>query len=111
MNRKWIIGIALIGALAVPAASWAHGGHTHKVLGTISNVQGTHVEIRTTDGKVVMVMLGQKTAITRGKASLDATALKAGERASVDYTQEPLLGLSHPTNRRPAAMARCAARR
>lgn len=87
MSRKWVIGIALVGALAVPVVGWAHGGHTHKVMGTVSSVQGNHVEIKTTDGKVVMVMLDQKTAITRGKAKLDPTALKTGERVSVDYTQ------------------------
>ena len=87
MSRKWIVGIALVGALAVPVLGWAHGGHTHKAMGTVSSVQGNHVEIKTTDGKVVMVMLDQKTAITRGKAKLDATALKVGERVSVDYTQ------------------------
>lgn len=87
MSKKWIVGAALVGALAVPVIGWAHGGHTHKVMGTVSSVKDNHVEIKTTDGKVVMVMLDQKTAITRGTAKLDATALKAGERVSVDYTQ------------------------
>jgi hypothetical protein len=94
MSRKWILGIALVGALAVPAVGWAHGGHTHKVMGTVSSVQGNHVEIRATDGKVVMVMLDQKTAITRGKAKLDATALKPGERVSVDYMQEKTMNMA-----------------
>ena len=74
--------------LSVPVAAWAHGGHTHKALGTIASIQGNHVEVKTTDGKVVIVTVDQKTAITRGKAKLDATALKAGERVSIDYLQE-----------------------
>jgi hypothetical protein len=88
MSRKWIVGVALLVVLAVPVAAWAHGGHAHKVMGTVSSVQGNHVQVKTTDGKIVMVMLDQKTAITRGKAKLDATALKIGERVSVDYMQE-----------------------
>jgi hypothetical protein len=86
--RKSIVVAALAGALLVPIAVRAHGGHTHKVMGTVASVQGTHVEVKTTDGKTVMVMLDAKTAITRGKDKLDAAALKVGERVSIDYMQE-----------------------
>ena len=88
MSRKWIVGLGLVAALAVPAAARAHGGHMHKVMGTVASIQGDHVEVKTTDGKVVLVMLDRKTAITRGKTKLDATALKTGERVSIDYMQE-----------------------
>lgn len=88
MSRTWIVGIALIVGLAAPAIGWAHGGHTHKVMGTVSAVEGTRVEIKATDGKVVTVMLDEKTTVTRGKAKLDASALKPGERVSIDYMQE-----------------------
>lgn len=88
MSRKWVVGMALVGALAVPVVSWAHGGHTHKVMGTVSSVQGNQVEIKGTDGKVVVVTLGPRTAITRGRTRLDPTALKTGERVSIDYTQD-----------------------
>ena len=88
MSRKLIIGLTLALALALPAAARAHGGHTHKVMGTVASIQGTHVEVKSTEGKVVMVMLDGKTAITRGKTKLDATALKIGDRVSIDYMQE-----------------------
>ena len=88
MSRKWIIGAALVGALALPVVTLAHGGHTHKVMGTVSAVSADRVEVKSTDGKVVVVVLNAKTAITRGKTKLDATALKLGERVSIDYTQE-----------------------
>jgi translation initiation factor IF-1 len=88
MSRNWIIGVALAAALALPLAARAHEGHAHKVLGTVTSVQGNHVEVKTTDGKVVTIRLDAKTAITRGKTKLDATALKAGERVSVDYVEE-----------------------
>jgi hypothetical protein len=88
MSRKWIIGAAVALALVFPGIARAHGGHTHKVMGTVSSVQGNHVEVKTTDGKTVMVMLNAKTAITRGKTKLDATAVKAGERVSIDAMQE-----------------------
>ena len=77
--------IVLIFALAVPAM--AHEGHVHKVLGTVASVQPTQIDVKSTDGKVVTIVLDAKTAITRGKDKLDAAALKVGERVSVDYTQ------------------------
>lgn len=88
MSRKWFIGMVLAAMLAIPAVGWAHAGHTHKVMGTVSSIQGNHVEVKTTDGKVVMVMLDEKTAISRGKTKLDATALKVGERVSIDAMEE-----------------------
>jgi hypothetical protein len=88
MRVKWIVGLVLMIGLIIPAAAWAHGGHTHKVMGTLSAVDGSRVDVKATDGKVVTVMLDQKTTITRGKAKLDAAALKVGERVSIDYMQE-----------------------
>ena len=88
MSKKWIAGLGLVAALTLPVAAFAHGGHTHKVLGTVSSVNGEHVDVKGTDGKTVTIMLNTKTAITRGKTKLDATALKVGERVAVDYTQD-----------------------
>ena len=87
MTSKWIIAAALC-AFLIPVAALAHGGHVHKILGTVESVQGNHVQVKATDGKTVMVMLAAKTKITRGTTRLDATALKVGERVSVDAMQE-----------------------
>ena len=87
MNKKSIVAVALAGALVVPVVARAHEGHTHKVMGTVSSVEGDHVMVKTTDGKTVMVMLDSKTAITRGKTKLDRAAVKAGERVVVEGTE------------------------
>jgi hypothetical protein len=87
MTRKWMARIAMLAVLGLPVAALAHGGHTHKVMGTVSTVQGDRVEVKGTDGKLVVITLTPKTAITRGKTKVDATALKTGERISIDYTQ------------------------
>jgi hypothetical protein len=86
--RNWIVAVVLIVAFAIPAVAVAHQGHIHKILGTVASVLGGHVEVKTTDGKVVAVMLDATTAITRGKAKADVSALKVGERVSVDYMQD-----------------------
>ena len=88
MNGKWIVALAFVGLLTLPVVGLAHEGHTHKAMGTVASVEGNHLQIKTTDGKVMMIMLDDKTAVTRGKQKLDATALKAGEKVSIDYMQE-----------------------
>jgi hypothetical protein len=39
MNKKWIIAVAIVGALIVPTVARAHEGHAHKVMGTVSSVE------------------------------------------------------------------------
>jgi hypothetical protein len=88
MTKTWRAVMVMVAALALPAAVLAHGGHLHKALGTIARIDGVHVDVKTTDGKTIMLVVDKKTAVTRGKDKLDATALKAGERVSVDYMEE-----------------------
>ena len=85
--RTWIVAAAVDAALAVPVVARAHEGHVHKALGTIASIDDKHVGVKTTDGKDITVLLDAKTAVTRGKVKLAATALKVGERVSVEYTQ------------------------
>ena len=80
MIGKWISGVALIAVLAIPAVGWAHEGHSEKVMGTVSSVDGNHVMVKTTAAKTVMVMLDAKTKITRGKTTLKAADVKIGDR-------------------------------
>lgn len=80
MVRKLIIAAFVAVALVIPTVVGAHTGHAHKVMGTVSSIDGNHLLVKTTDGKTVMVMLDAKTTITRGKAKIDVAALKIGER-------------------------------
>ena len=84
MNRRYVIGLALAAALAVPAYARAHEGHAHKVMGTVTTRHENHLEVRTKDGKTVTITLTEKTSIVRGKQKLDLSALKEGERVVVD---------------------------
>src|SRR5688500_7764018 len=88
MNRRWLIGTVLDAALASPAPARAHGGHAHKAMGTIENISGNHVTIKTTDGKTVMVMLDAKSKITRGKTKVQASALKVGDRVVAEGPEQ-----------------------
>ena len=93
--KNWIPTLAMLVTLGVPTMVRAHEGHLHKALGTITSVQGEHVQIKTTDGKTVTVMLDKETTLTRGKAKVDAAALKVGERISVDYVEENKMLMAH----------------
>ena len=80
MKKQWIIAAAVVAALALPAAARAHEGHPHKVMGTVSSVDGMNLMVKTTDGKSVMVMIDAKTKVTQGKAKVAASAIKVGDR-------------------------------
>ena len=95
MTRYWIAALVLVVALVAPRSVAAHAGHLHKALGTVSSVQAPHVELKTTDGKTMTVMLDKDTKITRGKDTVDASALKVGERVSVDYMEEKGMMMAH----------------
>ena len=84
MSRRYVIGLALVAALALPAYARAHEGHAHKVMGTVTTRHENHLEVRTKDGKTVTITLTEKTSIVRGKQKLDLSALKEGERVVVD---------------------------
>jgi hypothetical protein len=49
-------------------------------MGTVSSIDGSHLMVKTPEGKTVMVMLDAKTAITQGKTKIAASALKVGDR-------------------------------
>jgi hypothetical protein len=84
MTRTFVVALALVAALAIPAVAHAHAGHAHKVMGTVSAVADNQIEVKTTDGKTVVIALDAKTVYRRGKTKVDAKVLKVGERVVVE---------------------------
>ena len=78
--KNRLIGAALAAVLTLPAFAWAHEGHDHTVIGTVSSTDGKNLMVKTTDGKTVMVMMDAKTKVTQGKAKLELSAIKVGDR-------------------------------
>jgi hypothetical protein len=83
MNKRFVIGAALVAALAVPAYARAHEGHAHKVMGTVATRHENHLEVKATDGKTSAVTLNEKTRILRGKRRVKVDEIKPGERVVV----------------------------
>jgi hypothetical protein len=88
MRKHLVLGALLVAALAIPVAVRAHEGHAHKVMGTVTLRHDNHVELKTPDGKTVMVMLNAKTTFARGKQKVDGTLVKVGERIVVEVVGE-----------------------
>lgn len=84
MSKRFILGAAIVAALAIPAYARAHEGHAHKVMGTLAARHDNHLEIKTKEGKTVTVVLNEKTTFVRGKAKADGKTLNVGERVVVD---------------------------
>jgi translation initiation factor IF-1 len=84
MSKKWVLGVALAAALAVPAVARGHAGHAHRVMGTVTMRHDNHVEVKTKDGKIVTITLTEKTTFARGKEKVDNMALHVGDRVVVE---------------------------
>ena len=93
--KKLFVVVALAAALLVPGVVRAHTGHVHKVMGTVSAVTPTQLEVTTTDGKTAVVLLNAKTVYEQGKTKADLKALKLGDRVVVEGTQAT--GAKHVT--------------
>jgi alpha-D-ribose 1-methylphosphonate 5-triphosphate synthase subunit PhnG len=87
MSGRWLVGVALAAVLLIPAFARAHEGHAHKVMGTISSIEGFDWKVKTTDGKTVKVLVNGKTTLTRGKVKLTTAAVKVGDRVVVEGTE------------------------
>lgn len=81
--KRWIIAvvIALLGAPL--ATSFAHEGHEHKIMGTVSMRHEFHLEVKATDGKTTVLTLTDKTKVKRGDATAALDSIKQGERVVV----------------------------
>ena len=84
MNRR--VFVSALACLALPAATaFAHEGHDHKLLGTITEITATRMLVRATqDGAVSTVAIVATTKITRGKTKIAASDLKVGDRIVVN---------------------------
>ena len=84
--------LVLAVALLVPAASVAHPGHDHKLMGTISSIDKNKVVVKTTEGKDMTFEITPLTTFKRGKQKGAAADLKSGMRVVVNIGDgvEPL---------------------
>jgi hypothetical protein len=56
-------------------------------MGTVSAITPTQIEVRTTDGKIEVVLVNAKTVYEQDKAKVNRSALMVGHRVVVEGTQ------------------------
>ena len=81
---KNFILAALVMAVLAPAATFAHPGHEHKLLGTITAINGNKVSMKTTEGKDTVFTVTPLTTFKSGKAKGAQSDLKVGLRIVVN---------------------------
>ena len=81
---KNLLLAALVLAVLAPAATFAHPGHEHKMMGTITAIDGNKVSMKTTEGKDATFTVTPTTAFKRGKAKGAQSDLKVGLRIVVN---------------------------
>jgi hypothetical protein len=81
---KRILLAALILALFAPTLALAHPGHEHKLMGTITTIDGNKVAMKTTEGKDATFQIVPTTSFKRGKGKGAQADLKVGLRVVVN---------------------------
>jgi hypothetical protein len=88
-----VLGASIVAVLMIAAPAFAHEGHIHKYMGTISSVHERQVTVKTTDGKQVTFTVGDKTEIVRGTTKAGTSDLTQGTRVVVEAEggKEPMV--------------------
>jgi hypothetical protein len=92
MNRTWIAGV-FAASLVIPAVSYAHAGHVHKIMGTVMARDDRHVEVKTPSGEVLSIAVNDKTSVIRAKKKITYGEVQTGRRVVVDIGdgEDPLI--------------------
>ena len=87
MVRRLILA-ALALMLVLPGVVRAHPGHDHKIMGTITAVDASHLVVKATDGKESSIQILPATMFKKGKTKGGSSDLKVGLRVVVTMSDE-----------------------
>jgi uncharacterized protein DUF5666 len=83
----WLRLIVTLTCLFISAPSFAHGTDQH-VLGTITAINATHVEIKTSKGQSVDVRVNKKTQYKDANNPKGANVPEVGDRVIIKATKD-----------------------
>ena len=88
--------IALVAALALVVgapAAWAHDGHVHTIMGTVTALDAKTVKVKTPSGEVLSIAITPKTSVLRDKKKAAIRDVQVGRRVVVDIGngEDPLI--------------------
>ena len=86
--RPRMVTIWMIVMLALAGQVPAHEGHVHKMMGTVTAVDATHLDMDSKNGGKVSILLNKDTKCLMGDAPAAVSDIKVGERVVVSAVQE-----------------------
>lgn len=83
MNRRDLLALTVLMAITLGVAPFAHPGHDHKVLGTVTMAAADHVMVKDKAGKDVTVHINAETKVIQSKKAMKVEDVKAGMRVVI----------------------------
>lgn len=107
MKQRRLIVSVLAAAFVVPLVAWAHDGHAHLIMGTVTARDDKHVEVKTPSGEVLSIAVNDKTTTVRNKRKIPFTEVAVGRRVVVDIGngEDPLIAREIQVGVAPVAAA------
>jgi hypothetical protein len=94
MRRTPRTALAFLLPLALLAAqAGAHGGKSHRLMGTVVNLADSELVIATTGGKEAAVRLTDSTRFEREGKAVDRSAATPGTRVSIHLSEDDTTAL------------------
>jgi hypothetical protein len=92
MRKRTIFVAAVALTLAAPVL-WAHEGHVHTIMGTVTALDAKVVKVKTPSGEVLSVAITDKTSVLRAKRKVSMAEVQIGRRVVVDIGngEDPLI--------------------
>jgi hypothetical protein len=81
-RRSFGVIVALLAVCVASATAVAH--ERFRVIGTLTEVLSTRIEVKDKNGKLTSIRINKLTALTRDEKKLDISELKAGMSVVVD---------------------------
>jgi hypothetical protein len=80
--------LPLAAGLLLAGLAFAHEGHEHKAMGNVTTIKEGELELQTTEGQSLTLVLDKETKYKKAKAQAASTDLKAGDRVAVTYVEK-----------------------
>lgn len=92
MTRRIALMAAVMLALAAPTV-WAHDGHAHFIMGTVTARDAKQVKVKTPSGEILAIAITAKTSVLRDKRKVAVAEVQVGRRVVVDIGngEDPLI--------------------
>jgi hypothetical protein len=89
MTRRFAALLIALSVLALGSNTrlFAHEGHDHKVMGTVTMAMADHIMVKDTDGKDVTIQVTKNTKV-KAKPAMKVEDIKAGTRVVVTAEME-----------------------